>query len=99
MDQAKRWTMDGFLHVQPTTFSDSLNQSMDEACHRQALDEVSTLDDFCTYRFTVNGSRFTCFKLAFMHQSMDDGPSEALDETKCWTIFAPIGSRSTVHVF
>jgi hypothetical protein len=28
---------------------------------------------------------------------MDDGRSGALDETKCWTIFAPIGSRKTVH--
>jgi hypothetical protein len=45
-------------NVQPTTFSDSLNQSMDEACHRQALDEAERWTIFAPI-----GSRFTCFRI------------------------------------
>jgi hypothetical protein len=72
MDQAKRWTMDGFFtrttyNVQPTTFSDSLNQSM---------------NGFCTYRFTENGSRFTCFTVVFCTSRWTKlAVRQALDET------------------
>jgi len=49
-----------------------------------------------TNRATDNGSRFTCFKLVFMHQSMDEACHwQALDEAKCWTVNGTCTSRFT----
>jgi hypothetical protein len=48
-------------------------------------------------RTTENGSRFTCFKLVFMHQSMDDEPSDSVGPNVVLDVFLHV-QPTTYHV-